>query len=361
MKAFIQLVIANIKELLRDRMSMFWFIAFPIFFILLFGAIFSGSEDTASFAVGVVQQDNGPIAKGLDAALASVPVVKLHIGAQDAELAALRKGSRDLVVILPAGLSSAVKSQHRVEIPVYYDGTKQMSSQVGIPLVEQVLNQVEAQATGHPLLLEARPQAVQAVTLKEIDYLLPGILAMALMQLGLFSALRLVSLRERKILKRLGATPLPRGLLIASEVTVRLLLAMMQALLIVIIGRLVFGVTIVSSWYLVAAWVLLGACTFVSLGYMLVSFARTVESGQGIVQLVQFPMMFLAGTFFPISFIPGFLQPFVKAMPLTYLADALRQVMTGNPPLFSIGADLGILLAWFTGSLLLGIRFFRWE
>lgn len=65
-------------------------------------------------------------------------------------------------------------------------------------------------------------------------------------------------------------------------------------------------------------------------------------------------MMFLAGTFFPISFIPGFLQPLVKAMPLTYLADALRQVMTGN---LSIGADLGILLAWLAGSLLLGIRF----
>ncbi|MEW6245043.1 MAG: ABC transporter permease [Bacillota bacterium] len=360
MNTFVQLVIANIKEMARDRMALFWFLAFPVLFILLFGTVFSEDNDTASFSIGLVLEEPDPLGEALAQALGSIPSFNIVSGTHQDELHALEQGDRSLVIVLPAGLSRLLVEGGKAEIPIYYDATRQ-SSHVLLPVIGRVLDDAERRVTNTPRLFEPRPEAVQSVHLRQIDYLLPGILAMALMQLGLFGSLRLISLREQKILKRLGATPLPRGLLLGSEVTVRLVMALVQTTTIVVIGYLVFRVTVLGSWFGVVGLVLLGAATFVSLGYMLVSFAKSEESAHGIIQLVQFPMMFLSGIFFPVNMMPGFLRPVMKAMPLTYLADALRQVMTGAPPQYSLATDVTVLGAWLVVTFALGIRFFQWE
>jgi ABC-2 type transport system permease protein len=286
---------------------------------------------------------------------------KIHRGSKEAELRAMKKGDLSLVVVIPADATKKAMTGSKIEVPVYYDPSKSVTTAALMSAVGEILNETERQITKRPQMFIMKSQSVQTIKLRNIDYLLPSILAMALMQLGLFGALRLVSLRERKILKRLGATPLPRFTLIAGEVTVRLMMAMIQTLLIVIIGRLVFNVHVLGSWLQVIGLVFLGAATFVSLGYALVSFAKTEDAGNGIIQLVQFPMMFLSGIFFPVSFMPGFLQPIMKALPLTYLGDALRQVMSAATPLYPLATDLLVMVAWLIVSMLLGIRFFQWE
>jgi ABC-2 type transport system permease protein len=360
-KTYFALVIADAKELVRDRMALFWFLAFPLIFILLFGAIFSNSDDFSKFDIGVVQEDQGPVGSSLAKAFGQVPTYTVHRGSKDSELGQLKKGNRSLVVVLPANLSQQVTSGAKGEIPVYYEPSKQQENYILLTSVNELLNQAERQITNRPMLFETQPLKVQAAHLKNIDYLLPSILAMALMQLGLFGALRLVSLRERKILKRLGATPLRRSTLIAGEVTVRLTMAIVQTITIIIVGQLAFNVKILAPWWQIFLLVLLGAATFVSLGYMLVSFAKTEESGQALVQAVQFPMMFLSGIFFPVTIMPDFLKPVIKAMPLTYLGDALRQIMTGSPPLYPLHTDLIVMAVWLGVTLLLGIKLFQWE
>lgn len=360
MKAFGYLMIANLRELIRDRMAIFWFFAFPVLFIIMFGAIFGRDGDSQSFEVGMALEEKGVVGRTFYQAFASVPVFKLHQGNRTQELNALKKGERAMVVVVPPQ-ADALLGNNPVNILIYYDDSRQLSNNVLLPAAEQIINEVERGVTNRPRLINIQRQAVQARKLKQIDYLLPGILAMVLMQLGLFGAMRLVNLRERKILKRLGVTPLPRSLLIGSEVTTRLLMALAQTVSIVIIGYLLFDVAITGGWGQVIGLVLLGAATFVSLGYALVSFARTEESGQGILQLVQFPMMFLSGIFFPVNVMPVFLQPVIKAIPLTYLGDALRQVMTGATPLYSLNTDIGIMLAWLATSVVVAVRFFQWE
>jgi ABC-2 type transport system permease protein len=181
------------------------------------------------------------------------------------------------------------------------------------------------------------------------------------MQLGFFGAFQMVSLREQKVLKALGATPLPRSHVLGAEVAVRLLLSLVQLALIVAIGMLVFRVRVTGNWLAVLGVVCLGALTFTSLGYLLTCRARTIDSGQGLVQLVQFPMMFLSGIFFPIAIMPDFLRPIVAAMPLTYLGDALRQVMVGMGPVYPLSLCLLVLAGWLVASLVLTVLFWRWE
>jgi ABC-2 type transport system permease protein len=134
-----------------------------------------------------------------------------------------------------------------------------------------------------------------------------------------------------------------------------------QTLIIIVVARVVFNVQMIGNWLLLFGLVLLGALTFVSIGYFAVARARTTESAMPIVQLVQFPMLFLSGIFFPVEFLPDFMRPIVNAMPLTYLGDALRQVMVDATPLFPLFLDVAVLAGWLVACVLLGVWLFRWE
>jgi len=192
-----------------------------------------------------------------------------------------------------------------------------------------------------PLALETN--SILSHQLTYVDFLVPGILAMALMQLGLFgTATPLVTLRQEQVLRRLGATPLPRWHLLASQVLMRLTIALVQTGLILALSVWVFKVEIQGNILAVLGFVVLGAVAFVSLGYLVAAISKTVDAANGITSAVNFPMMFLSGIFFPLAALPLFLTPIVRALPLTYLGDALRQIMMGGTPAFPRdGARLG--------------------
>ena len=162
-------------------------------------------------------------------------------------------------------------------------------------------------------------------------------------------------------MKRFGATPLSRSTLVSSQVAYRLILAVIQTLIILVVGYFVFDVQVVGNWLVLFVLVVLGTLTMVSIGYLAVSRARTVEGAMPIIQLIQFPMLFLSGIFFPIDFMPNFMRPIVEALPLTYLGDALRQVMVDATPLHSVTTDMAVLGGWLVVCMVLTIRFFRWE
>jgi len=361
MKAFFQLYLANVKEFVRDRMAMFWTLAFPVFFIVLFGVVFSGDTST-TFDVGVAVEDQGSLGAALGKVFGKVDAFKVTEGTRDELLAKLKKGDLRVVIVVPDGLTSAVTGGQTANVEVYYDPANQTTGQVVLTIVEKVVESFDQQITQRPTLLAVKPVSVASEQLRNFDFLLPGILGMALMQLGLFgTAPALVQLREQQVLRRLGATPLPRTTLLAAQVLHRLTIGLAQTLIIILVGRLIFKFQIIGNMALLAGFVLLGALMFVALGYLISGLAKTQESVIGISQLINFPMMFLSGLFFPVDFMPAWIRPVVTAMPLTYLADALRQIMVGATPVYSLWVDLGVLAAWLVVSAALAVRFFRWE
>ncbi|HHW11320.1 MAG TPA: ABC transporter permease [Firmicutes bacterium] len=361
MKAYLLLVLANIREFSRDLMTLFWFLAFPLIFILLFGAIFSGNGDL-EFQVGLAVEDQGPAAAGIAEAMKAVPIFQITQGDREAMLAALKEGKLRAVIVLPEDLSAAMMVGQRVDLPVYYDAAQQTSREIVLSVMKDMTAELDRRLTGRPQLIGIQAEPIQAGRkMRDIDYLLPGILSMSLMQLGLFGTFNFVSMRQRKVFKRFGATPLPKWTLLAAEITVRLMIAVIQTLVIVFVGRLVFDVQMVGNWAVLIALVMLGATVFVSMGYMIAGFAKTEDGVQGIIQTVQFPMMFLSGIFFPVEFMPAFLRPVMTAMPLSYLGDLLRQEMVGASAMHSLAVNLGVLGGFTLVSLALAVRFFRWE
>jgi ABC-2 type transport system permease protein len=134
-----------------------------------------------------------------------------------------------------------------------------------------------------------------------------------------------------------------------------------QTALIDAIGVGLLGVQLTGSWLEIIGIVFLGAVTFVSIGYVIASFARTEEAANGMTSIVQFPLMFLSGIFFPLEILPSWLRSVATVMPLTYLGDALRQVMVGGTPFVPLGVDVAVLAGWLVVCLGISTRFFRWQ
>lgn len=361
MKIFRKVFLANFRELVRDKAALFWFLAFPIIFSVFFGIIFSGNTKQ-NYEIGIILPNNENLmVQQFVEGISSVPTFKVTSGSKEEELDALEKGERSLVLSLVDFEPSEIGSSKGLEIPLYFDSSKMMVNQSLIPIIEGFLLDIEFGIIGHERNITLQPEAIQARQLTDYEYILPGLLALALMQLGLFGSLRFLELRENKILRGLSITPLPRGVLLVSELLLRLLVALVQATLIILIGKIVFGITIVGNLLVVAGVVVFGALVFISMGYLLISFAKSIDSGNGIIQAVQFPLMFLSGIFFPVEILPDYIQPIVRVLPLTYLGDILRQVMTGVTSGHSITMNLLVLGGWLVLNLTLTIKFWKWE
>ena len=360
MKPFNKMVIASFKQFFRDRTALFFTFAFPLLFMIIFGLVFSGDNDV-SYNIGLVNQDDSIIGTTFSESLQMVPIFEVSEGMLDDKLVELRKGDLRAVIQIPADVQADINSGNVAEIVIYYDPAQTTSSQVILSVLGQIVNETNYIITQQPVVIKLSEQSIQVHNLRTIDYMVPGILAMSILFLGLFGALPMVQWREKQVLKRFGATPLRRSTIVFSQVAYRLILAVIQALIIISVAYFAFNVEVVGNWAVLFGLVILGTLTFISLGYLAVSRARTIEGAMPIIQLIQFPMLFLSGVFFPVDFMPGFMRPIVNALPLTYLGDTFRQVMVEATPLHSMVVNLAVLTGWLVVSMGLAIRFFRWE
>jgi ABC-2 type transport system permease protein len=360
MRALLLLTAANIKSFTRDRAALFWTLAFPLIFIFLFGSIFSGGNSERT--IGFADLDGSARSAELKAAFASQPNVTLVEASQEELLAKMRDGELVAVLVVPAGYGATIEAKAApATITVYTDPAQAGVQGATFQLVGGVLGAVNQAASGRPPAVTFTNEAVQTQDLTFISYLVPSILGMSLMQLGLFSAIPLVADRQKHILKRLQATPLRRWQLVGSNVLMRLLIALVQTVIIVGVGAQVFNVEVSGNWLLIGLLVVLGSLTFIALGYVIASFASTEESANGMTSVIQFPLMFLSGTFFPIEAMPDALRTVARALPLTYLGDALRQVMVGGTPFSPLWLCFAFLAVWLVVCFGVAARFFRWQ
>ncbi len=357
MHTLLQLTLANIRSYARDRAALFWSLGFPLIFIFLFGWIFQGG----SFEVdlGFVDQDGSAASHSLQAAFAGNTAVKLRTGDEASVLDALRNGKVQGIVEVPSGYGAALSGSAPVPLTVFTDAAQSQQTGSVLQVVQGTLYALNPGGTPPKVVVTPRP--VQTQDLNFISYFVPSMIGLSIMQAGLFAAIPLVADREKLILKRLAATPLRRWQLVGSNILMRLLIAVGQALVIIAVGSLVFGVQVTGNIALIGAFIVLGSVTFLALGYVIASFARTEDAANGMVSVLQFPMMFLSGTFFVISQMPGFLQPVARAIPLTYLSDALRQVMVDGSALSPLWVCAVVLAAWLVVSFGIAARFFEWQ
>jgi hypothetical protein len=214
MKPLLQLTLANIRSFTRDRAALFWTLAFPLIFVVLFGSIFSGGGN-ATRTIGWVDNDQTSRSNELKSAFAGVSNIKLAEASEDVALQDMRDGKNDAVIVVPKGYGTQVDAAASgggppASVTVYTDPSQTQTTAAVYQVVGSILGVVNVQVSGHGPAVVPPPQTIQTDNLTFISYLVPSILGMAIMQLGIFSAIPLVADREKLILKRLNATPLRR-------------------------------------------------------------------------------------------------------------------------------------------------------
>jgi ABC-2 type transport system permease protein len=338
------MTVASIKMIVRDRTALFFSLAFPIVFMTLFGLIFGNA--------GSSRPDLDVVGKGpLVTALQHSDAVKLHF-LPDATTALERvhDGDETGALIMSGGKAH-----------LYYQASSTVQGPILMAIVRGVADQLNVRATGRAPLVDVTASSVEDRNLGYIDYLVPGLLAMAISQSAVFGiAFALVAFRAKGILRRLRLTPMPLGEFATARVLMALCLALAQAVVLLAVGRFAFGVTIAGNLLDLVPLILLGALCFIAIGLLVGSVAKTEDAAAAMANLVTLPMTFLAGVFFPLDSAPGVVQAVSKVLPLTYLADGLRGVAVRDHSFMWTLPKLGVLAGFTVVLVAVSLRSFRW-
>ncbi len=368
MNAYWQLTLAQLRIFARNRQVIFWTLMFPVLFMFMFGYFFSGGTGNALRGY-VVDQDQSAESAQLAALFTSPDGLKFEkSAATDGPLDKLKHGDTDMVIVIPKGYGDGLKqaaknpSQAAVQITAYYDDTNQMKKQIGLLAAGQITDAVSKKLVDYHPVITIKDQGIQALKLKYIDFLVPGIVAMMIMSNNLNGvAGQISSWRERGILRRMQSTTLRSSTFIAAQITARLLLNGMQAVIILLIGNIFFGTQVNGSWLLLLFFVVLGTLAFMSIGFIIAGLAKNPESAGPIAGIISFPLMFLGGVFFPISSMPKVFQPFVNALPISHLSTAFRQIMNVGAGFSQVWGQAALLGAWMVVAFIVASFTFKWE
>lgn len=195
-----------------------------------------------------------------------------------------------------------------------------------------------------------------------INFLLPGIIVMAVMTTCIIStAMDIVSDRNRGVFRRLFVTPLPKWVFLSGKIVSRYFIVLLQTVLLIGIATIFFKVRIGGNYGLFWMILTLGMVCFLSLGFLIASFARRTESMHPISMITFFVMVFLGGTFWPAEMMPGFLTSISSVLPSTHLSAALRKVSMEGAGIAALRIDMLVLICWLSICFLLSSKFFRWE
>lgn len=358
MRRFGTLTFIFAKSYLRDRLGIFFSVLVPIIITVLFGLMnFGGS---AKVSVGVVDEASNAASARFADGLRQVSALDVHGGTRDEELRALQRGERDMVLVFPDGFAPSPTLS--ATILVYEHAGRPQQVSVGRAVLTQVVDQATFAAVGSQPIARFETQRVDANKLTYVDFLIPGMVALSIMQLGIFTvAFGVVQAKRLGVLRRLMATPLRPVELLAAQTVVRLGMVLAQVLVLVGLGVVLFKYTLVGNFVELVVVGVLGGLVFLALGYAIAGRARSEEQAAPLANLVSMPQMFLSGIFFGREALPTWLKPISDVFPLTFLADAAREVSTQGAHLWDVRGDILGLLAWLAIAFVAAVKLFRFE
>jgi ABC-2 type transport system permease protein len=337
----LELTIIRLKEFLREPDAVFWVFVFPMLLTVALGFAFR-EKGPERIPVGVIE---GPMAKQRMDALAKSPALLPRLYSAEAAREQLRRGKVSLLIEGDAA-------------PVYrFDATRPDARTARVE-VDHALQS----AAGRRDVFQAREVHVSEQGARYIDFLVPGLIGMNIMGTSMWSiGFSVVNARLRKLLKRMMATPMRKTHYLFAQFLSRLVFLVMEVAVVVIFAWLVFHVTIRGSILVFALVCFLGGCAFSGLGLLISSRAKTLEAISGLMNVIMMPMWICSGVFFSYERFPDKALPFIRALPLTALNDALRAVMNDGAGIVQLAPQLVNLAAWSVITYAVGLKIFRWN
>ncbi|MDR3749642.1 MAG: ABC transporter permease [Acidobacteriota bacterium] len=339
------LLLARMKELQREPEVIFWVFGFPLLLALGLGIAFR--DKPADIASVVIVE--GPNSQKLVALLRQSP----EHGAIRADVL----GERTTLDQFRLGKYALVVSMDDQGVHYRYDPARPESV-----LARSQVDDALQSAAGRKNPINTVATAASEPGARYIDFLIPGLIGMNLMNSGMWGiGFATVDMRQRKLLKRLIATPMRRSDFLLALMSSRLVLMVIEVALLLGFGALVFHLRVEGSLLAILLIGTLGAVSFGAIGLLTACRAQKIESVSGLINLVMMPMWIFSGVFFSYERFPEMVQPAIRALPLTALNDALRAIILQGAPLSSQFARIGVLALWGVLCFVLALRWFRWS
>ncbi|PYT29801.1 MAG: ABC transporter permease [Acidobacteria bacterium] len=337
--SLVQLTLVRFREFLREPEAVFWVFVFPIL-----------------------------LAAGLGIAFRNRPADVVKIGAVGVPLGAALRSEKSLAVDLldHAAAEQALRTGRIVLLAIpkpdggvsyRYDDTNPDARTARL-----LADRAVQRAAGRSDPVATRNELVREPGSRYIDFLVPGLLGMNLMGSGIWGlGFAIVDARRKKLLKRLVASPMPRSQYLLSFLLSRLVLLYVEVGAVVGFGVLVFGVPVRGPIWELAVIALLASLSFSALGLLIASRVKTIEAASGLMNFVMLPMWIFSGVFFSSERFPTVFQPFIKALPLTAVIDALRASMLQGVRLSHLGLELAVMTGWLIICFFTALKLFRWR
>jgi ABC-type multidrug transport system permease subunit len=338
-----QLTVTRLKLTLREPEAIFWIFVFPILLAIGLGIAFR-NRPADVLPVGATTEQ-------LTQALEADSGLKATQMDERAGVHALAVGT---IVLLAEQTGHGAAGDGVV---YRYDNTNPDAR-----TARMIADRAIEVAAGRKDVVTATNELVHEKGSRYIDFVVPGLLGMNLMGSAMWGlGFSIVDGRQKKLLKRMVASPMPRWQYLMGYLLSRLLMLAVEVVVFLGFAKLVFGVPFRGPLWQLGLLCLLVSMVFSALGLLTASRARTMEAVSGLMNLVMLPMWILSGVFFSASRFPAIVQPLVRALPLTAAIDAMRGNMLQGVQLGQLTVQVGILLAWFAVPFAVSLRIFRWK
>lgn len=324
--------VMHIRTFSREKAALFFTFFFPIMLMVLFGLIFQNTGNV-DYTIHVQDQDGSYWSQNLTRTLGQVKgitVQRVDAGADPA--AYMKDNDVNFMLIIPEGYNDTINArlmgdQNATQnLTVKYDPSNS-AAQVKLQLVGAVIGHLNKALSGREDTLITKPESVISRNFTYIEFFIPGLIGLSVMTSAVFGSIGDENeYRQKGIIRKLSTTPITRGEWILSTMIYQLFLAAISTTLVLIVGYLLFGASLLINIYLPIV-VVATAFAFSGVGMLFGRLARDAQSAAALANVITFPMMFLSGSFFPLEQMPDFLQSFARILPLYYVNQGLRESM----------------------------------
>jgi ABC-2 type transport system permease protein len=377
----------DLLDLTRNKMALAMLVLMPLLMMLMVGYIFPTTGSINHLQVGLVNSDAGynndtSASRAFVAQLEAIDnrtgMMELTSATSFADIKTkIQDGDIYGGIIIPENFSSNLMTGKQATITIVTDQSNpqisttmqsvltQTIDQMGIWLAQQNVQRLDPSLGVDNSLAVIKPYNVQTEGVvpgnpNYFQFMAPGIIAMVVM-MSLMTGLPHAISHEREVgtLDGMMVAPVNRLSILLGKTIAQIARGIIQGVIILVLAMILFGVTIQGSIPLVFALLFLGVFSFVGLGIIITAFAKTEETAGMIMMTLMFPMMFLSGVFFPIQQMPWFMQDISKVLPLTYVASALRKVMTLGAGIPAIATELAVLIGFGVIMIMIAVPVFK--
>ncbi len=385
-KRIFYFTIASLKMTFRNRFALFSSFLFPI--AIMFAFSFYTQTSTPKLNIQILYNPTSKIfVEKLKNELQKTSNVSvLSINKKSSALKSLKNEKTDLIISIipsknkviqpvynryiyqPAPISSLKVGASNYNVVFYLNhySTNLFYEEIFVTNIEYnfLKNSISSLGIKSPFVF--RQQFIKnSQTYSYLDFLIPGILALSLMQGIIFAVINIiVNYKDLGVLRRLAVTPLTKSDFLASLTLTRLIFGLIQVAILIFIASVFIKVIPqggILGFLNLAIIVILGSLMFVTLSLLISSISNKTETVFPIANLITLPMLFLSGVFFSVQGLPVWLQNIVQFFPLTYLANSLRGVYEHGYSLFILRGDIIGMIIWVIILFALNVKFFKWE